>query len=192
MTQRHLIAIGGNLPTDGLNGENLLQSAVERLEEKLDTSARLSRWFRSEAYPPGSGPDFVNGALAVTAPLEPRAILTALHEVEASFGRERDHRWGPRTVDLDLIATDSEIAPDIPTWQRWHDLPLDRQRLETPAELILPHPRMQDRAFVLVPLMDIAPDWRHPILGRTVAEMHADLTQEERSKVISLPNQACH
>jgi 2-amino-4-hydroxy-6-hydroxymethyldihydropteridine diphosphokinase len=134
----------------------------------------------------------VNGALAVTAPLGPEAILTILHEIEATFGRERQHRWGPRTVDLDLIASDDQIAPDIQTWRHWHDLPPDRQRLETPDELILPHPRMQDRAFVLVPLMDIAPDWRHPILGRTVAEMHADLTQEERSKVISLPNQACH
>jgi len=191
LTLLYLVAIGGNLPKGKLSGKNLLQSAVAELESKTGAPAEVSRWYRTAAYPPGSGPDFVNGALSVYSSLKPDDFLRLLHEVEATFGRERHQRWGPRTLDLDLIAAEDTVAPDRATWQYWHDLPSDRQTAESPTQLILPHPRLQDRAFVLVPLMDIAPGWRHPVLGRSIAEMHADLTPEDLADVRLLADSGC-
>ncbi len=153
--------------------------------------AKMSRWYATPAFPVGSGPDFINAAIALQNDAPPIEVLSHLHRIERMFGRERTLRWGPRTLDLDLIAADDMILPDLTTWRHWHDLPADRQSADTPEQLILPHPRLQDRAFVLVPLMDIAPDWVHPALRRSIAEMHADLTAEDLEGVRILADSAC-
>lgn len=191
MTLRYLIAIGGNLPLGGLSGENLLQSTVAKIDAGPTSGLRRSRWYSTPAHPPGSGPDFVNGALSLESALPPEDLLAFLHDVERDFGRTRDQRWGPRTLDLDLIAAEGTVLPDSATWQYWHDLPAEKQTVETPDRLILPHPRLQDRAFVLVPLMDIAPDWVHPVLRRTIAEMHDDLTANDLAGVELLADSGC-
>ena len=94
-----------------------------------------------------------------------------LHALEARHGRERTQRWGQRTLDLDLIAMGTTVLPDLKEFSHWRDLALDQQIIESPAKLILPHPRLQDRAFVLVPLADIAADWCHPVSGVSVRRM---------------------
>ncbi|MEH6739811.1 MAG: 2-amino-4-hydroxy-6-hydroxymethyldihydropteridine diphosphokinase, partial [Sulfitobacter sp.] len=91
-----------------------------------------------------------------------------------------------RTLDLDIIAVGSQVLPDAQTHQYWRELPLDKQETITPQELILPHPRLAERAFVLVPLLDIAPEWRHPITGVTIRQMHDALSAAQRSEVIAL------
>jgi 2-amino-4-hydroxy-6-hydroxymethyldihydropteridine diphosphokinase len=111
-------------------------------------------------------------------------LLRIMHEVEAEFGRERETRWGSRTLDLDLIAAGNTVLPDAQTHNHWLHLSPEAQRTETPSELILPHPRLQDRAFVLVPLADVAPDWVHPTLGLSVLEMRDKLPHDLCAEVV--------
>jgi 2-amino-4-hydroxy-6-hydroxymethyldihydropteridine diphosphokinase len=147
-----------------------------------------SRFFRTPCFPAGTGPDYVNAAcvLQVSADLSPRAILARLHDVEATFGRKRAQRWGMRTLDLDLLALGDSVLPDAATQTRWRNHSGADQAQLAPDQLILPHPRLQDRAFVLVPLADVAPDWRHPVLGLTVADMVSRLPAADRATVVPI------
>ena len=115
----------------------------------------LSRWYLSEPVPASTQPWFVNAVAAVATALEPAALLDRLLAVEARFGRTRGAPNANRTLDLDLL--------DYDGWC-----------LETRA-LVLPHPRLHLRRFVLAPVSELAPDWRHPVLGLTAATLLARL-----------------
>lgn len=186
MTQFYMGAIGGNLPTDGLTPAEILLKALAEMKVFGVTPIRISSLFRTPAFPPGSGPDYANGAFVAESDLTPIGVLAAFHRIEERFGRARATRWGQRTLDIDLLAAGDAVLPDLATWRRWHDLAPEAQKVETPEQLILPHPRLQDRAFVLVPLAEVAPDWIHPVLGRTIAEMCAGIPAAERDSVVKL------
>lgn len=111
-----------------------------------------SRLYRSQAWPDPADPEFVNAVIAVETELEPGALLDRLHALEATFGRERREPNAPRTLDLDIVDYGGRVSS-----------PGDRP--------ILPHPRMGDRAFVLLPLADVAPKWRHPVSGLSIGEL---------------------
>ena len=146
-----------------------------------------SSFYHTPAFPAESGPDFVNAAVFVTAEWDAFEMLTKLHQIEADMGRIREKRWGQRTLDLDLIASADVVLPDVETHRFWRTLPLEDQLKKTPAQLILPHPRLQDRAFVIVPLAEIAPDWVHPVLDLSILQMLEALPQEDRDAVRRIP-----
>ncbi len=164
-----LVALGSNLGWGGRAPAEIMGAAMEEVA-RLGHPAWPSRLWRSPAWPPG-GPKYVNAVMTLETELPPEALLAALHEIEARHGRERGERWGARTLDLDLLAWGEAVRPDAATQGDWRALPPDRQGQEAPDRLILPHPRMQDRGFVLGPLLEVAPNWRHPLIGRTVREM---------------------
>jgi 3-oxoacyl-[acyl-carrier protein] reductase len=155
------LALGSNLGDRRAN----LDMAVAALGS-IGTIRQTSSWVDTEPVGGPSGqPRYLNGAIEIETELSPRSLLDALQAVEASQGRVRTVKDGPRTLDLDLLLYGDAILEDRPA-------------------LLVPHPRMQDRAFVLEPLAEIASHVVHPIFGRTVAEMLTDLRHRQR---LSLP-----
>jgi 2-amino-4-hydroxy-6-hydroxymethyldihydropteridine diphosphokinase len=181
-----LVALGGNVVSPYGPPELTLRAAVREVERHIGKVTGKSRFFCTPCFPAGAGPDYVNAAISVESALNAAELLAALHRIEADFGRERVQRWGMRTLDLDLIALGDLVLPDLATHAAWRALPADLQKMRAPDEIILPHPRLQDRAFVLVPLADIAPGWRHPILGLTIAEMCAASPAQDRADVVPI------
>lgn len=146
---RALIALGGNLPWQDIAPERLLPKVFDALDgEEIRVLARSSLW-RTPAWPDPSAPAYVNAAVAIETILDPQALLSRLHAIERRFGRERgEDRNQSRTLDLDIID-------------------FGGQRIDTP-ELTLPHPRAASRAFVLLPLQEVAPDWVDPASGQGI------------------------
>ncbi len=135
------VALGANLG----DAASALVSAFERLSGLPDTQLLARSSIYRTAPIEAGGPDYLNAVAALTTALAANELLHALHDIEAAAGRERSYRNAPRTLDLDLLS--------------WGDL------LSTEPELTLPHPRLHLRAFVLVPLLEIAPTLALPGLG---------------------------
>jgi 2-amino-4-hydroxy-6-hydroxymethyldihydropteridine diphosphokinase len=145
-----VIAIGSNLPHPAFGAPiDVCNAAIHAIEDSGCEVMERSRWFHSAPVPASDQPDFVNGVVSVRTALAPDALLTCLHRIEDRFDRLRSVPNAARTLDLDLIA--------------YHNMVNSGE-----GRALLPHPRMSRRAFVLYPLRDIAPDWRHPSLGDTL------------------------
>ncbi len=186
VSELHLLAFGANSARSMAANVR----SIARVSGFLPGRAvRWSRFYRTPAWPPGSGPDFVNAVLLLWSPLPPARLLERLHAIETRAGRVRGARWGARVLDIDLLASGGRVRPDPATQRDWMRLCPERQAREAPAELVLPHARLQDRAFVLVPLAEVARGWRHPVTGRRVAEMLARLGAADRLQIraIAIP-----
>jgi len=146
------IALGSNVAGRFEDPRQAVEAAAAALNRAGISVTARSRLYRSPAWPDPSDPEFVNAVVAAETDLKPGELLARLHALEAEFGRVRRQPNAPRTLDLDVVDYDGRVS--VPG--------------QTP---ILPHPRMTDRAFVLLPLADVAPDWRHPVTGAPVAEL---------------------
>lgn len=180
------VAVGANQSYGELSLKVTIGQAVQSLREAGVVIRQMSRLFQTPCFPAGAGPDYLNAALLIEAPWTPVEALAKLHEIEQQFGRTRVQRWGQRTLDLDLIAYDDLVAPDLSTHKQWRDLDVETQKMRAPEQLILPHPRLQDRAFVLIPMYDVAPDWVHPVLGLSVSQMLDQLPEADKASVVPL------
>lgn len=167
-----LLGLGANLPSEryGSPRETLL-AAIEALEAEGVRIVARSRWYDSSAWPDPSQPRYWNAVVAVETALDPVSLLAVLHRVEEAFGRVRGVPNAPRTVDLDLLDYDGRVrnGPEAP---------------------ILPHPRMVARAFVLLPLREVSPLWRHPVTGATVDSAISALPAGQDIRPRSLPPDA--
>ena len=162
MTEHALLGLGSNL------GDRLgtLQRAVDLLAAEPGISpSRCSRVWETDPVGGPPQPDFLNVVLRVEVDLTPHELLAACQRVEAALGRVRDVRWGPRTIDIDILSFDALLIDD--------------------EDLTVPHPRMHERRFVLTPLCELAPDLRHPRLGATMRELLHRCP--DRSRVVKLP-----
>jgi len=182
-----IIAVGSNLPSPAGSVADTVRVALRLLDAGPTRILHQARLYETPAYPPGSGPDFVNSVVEVETSLGAHDLLQHLHAIESRMGRTRTTRWEARVLDLDLIGFGAMVLPDIKTYKHWCALPAADQARLAPPHLILPHPRMHERGFVLVPLADIAPDWRHPVLGQTAAELLAALAPEATQGIHPLP-----
>ncbi|MEM7641396.1 MAG: 2-amino-4-hydroxy-6-hydroxymethyldihydropteridine diphosphokinase [Pseudomonadota bacterium] len=178
----HLIALGANLGFSRRANARKVAAAAARLGA-LGRQATLSGLYATPAWPPASGPDYVNAVVAVWSTAAPEAMLERLHRLETAAGRTRNVRWSARILDLDLLATGCAVRPSPSGQRAWVDMSPGDQAAATPDRLILPHPRLADRAFVLVPLCDVAPDWRHPLTGRSARAMRNALPGEARRQI---------
>jgi 2-amino-4-hydroxy-6-hydroxymethyldihydropteridine diphosphokinase len=157
-----LIGLGSNLPTR-LHGSSVatLEAAVKALRDTGLPIAAISPWYRSAPVPRSEQPWYVNGVAGVETTLEPAAVLEHLHRIEAEFGRCRSVRNAARVLDLDLLDYHGRIEPG------------------GEGQPILPHPRLHERGFVLLPLRDVAADWRHPVTGADLQAMIAALPADQ-------------
>ena len=157
-----LIALGSSLPSLAGDPSATLRAALMHLAQNGVPQLAVSRFYSTPAWPDSADPAFVNAVARVMTELSPSELIARLHETETAFGRIRDVRNAPRTLDLDILDYDGRVEQGPP---------------------VLPHPRMETRAFVLIPLRDVAPDWRHPDSGRPVEELLAAIPAHERDAV---------
>lgn len=163
-------ALGGNLPVPGVgNSRDVIEKTIQVIDANVISVIGRSPLYRSAPVPASDQPDFVNGVISLATALSAEDLLARFHEIERDFGRVRAAANAARTLDIDLIDyCGSIVSPP-----------------EGEAGLTLPHPRLQERAFVLFPLFDLAPDWVDPRNGRSIRQLLASLPSGQACRRIS-------
>ncbi len=161
------VGIGANLPSSHGSPRQTCEAAVRALIDAGIDVVACSRWFESAPVPVSDQPWYVNGVAALKTDETPEALLQRLHAIEAGFGRVRRERNEARVLDLDLLAYHDVVRPG-------------------PEAPVLPHPRLRERAFVLLPLVELAPQWRHPATGERISDLIARLDPGQETRPLAL------
>jgi 2-amino-4-hydroxy-6-hydroxymethyldihydropteridine diphosphokinase len=157
-----LIALGANLDSAAGPPRLTLACALGSMAAERIRVLKVSSFYQTPAWPDPSDPPFVNAVAQVQTPLGPASLMAALHRIETLYGRVRQTTNAPRTLDLDLLDYGGRIDSGPP---------------------VLPHPRIAERGFVLVPLADVAPDWRHPKARLGIRQMIESIPAAEREAI---------
>lgn len=174
-----VISIGSNLPS---RFGSVLQTVLEAVRRLGDmgglTLLKQSPIYRTKPWPEGSDqPDYANMAILVEVQLDAQMLLEAMQKIENAMGRSRNERWGARVIDLDLLAYEDIILPNIALWHQVADN-------EDPAAFIeeatVPHPRLHKRPFAMIPFADVYPDWIHPVLHLTATKITEALNEGKK------------
>ena len=164
-----VIGLGSNLSTDKYStSKEVLEAAIALLREKGVKVEKISNFYKTEPVPKSDQPWFVNAAIRITTSLNAQELLDTLHDVESELGRIRKEKWAARIIDLDLLCYDDFVFPNKAGW-------LKKATGENPQGSIIPHIRLHERDFVLIPMKDIAANWVHPIYNKNTLDMLDDL-----------------
>lgn len=165
-----LVALGANLPTDSFGSpEKSIPEIINYIDSEDISVLSRAKLYKSAPVPVSNDPWFVNTVIQVDTKMSPYELMRALLQIELKFGRNRATINAPRSIDLDLLDYKSLIIEQVE---------------KNKVDLTLPHPRMTSRAFVLLPLFEIAPMWKHPVTGKSISELIAALETLENIAVI--------
>ncbi|MDP2619471.1 MAG: 2-amino-4-hydroxy-6-hydroxymethyldihydropteridine diphosphokinase [Hyphomicrobiales bacterium] len=181
-----LIAIGSNLNGPWGTPVETAARAVRALQSCGVAVTRTSRFYRTAPIGPGRQAPYVNLLVAARSHLPPAALLMVLHRIEAKAGRVRAGRWRARTLDLDLIAYHRLVLG----WDPDRDPARMAGAVPRPGAVVVPHPRLHLRPFVVRPLVDIAPLWHHPVTGDSASGLWLRLKRQADGRIVEVINAA--
>lgn len=175
-----MLGLGANLSFGTFGPQQTLVAAVAKLKAEGLSITAQSGFYETEPQPKSDQPNFINCVIVGQTAIEPRDLLALCQLVETEFGRERSARWSARTLDIDILDFDGQITPNEAAWNK---LAMSDGATTAMPELALPHPRLHQRAFVLVPLHELAAGWQHPVYQHTVSDMLKGISPPERDTV---------
>ena len=180
----YVVVLGSNLSSEFGNSAETLKKCVDEIRSYPSIECLLeSNWYISSSFLNIRDPRYVNVGISFSTKLKPKELLNFTSVLENKYGRKRRERWGPRTCDIDILLCDQLILPSKLYFEKWLKLDFFEQKELSPDELILPHPRLQERTFFLKPLNDLQPDWTHPFLEMKAKEMLDSLPSNELQNI---------
>lgn len=177
------LSLGSNLPFQDKQPIDVLKAAIAALGNAGVHSIEVSGFYQTEPVPKSDQPDFINCVVTGATDLLPHDLLAVCQSIEMSYGRKRATRWGTRTLDIDIIDYDQQLYPSV---DEWHAVAVNVSAGTKMPELVLPHPFMHVRAFVLKPLCDLTPDWRHPVYRTTAVGMLLGQPQAGQAGIVPI------
>lgn len=176
----YVVVLGSNLPSEFGNSFDTLNKCIYEIKTYLPIKSLLeSNWYISSSYVDKREPRYINVGIRFSTNLNPTELIKLTAGLEDKYGRKRKRRWESRSCDIDILLCDQQILPSTDHFLKWLKLDFSDQIKLVPNELIIPHPRLQERTFFLKPLNDLQPEWTHPYLKLKAKEMLDSLPLNE-------------
>ncbi len=187
----YIVVLGSNLPSEFGNSAETLKKCVDEIKHNAGIESLMeSNWYISSSFLDKREPKYINVGVRFSTDLNPRELIKFTSGLENKYGRKRNKRWESRTCDIDILLCDQQILPSRDHFVKWLKLDFSDQIKLVPNELIIPHPRLQERTFFLKPLNDLLPHWIHPFLKLKAKEMldSLPLNEIENIRVLNVKN----